>query len=54
MSVYGAYIMPAEVEFVTMMVATSDGQLQSGYNITSFSLASTVATTLFLRMRVPR
>jgi len=36
-----------------MMFPMSDGQFQLVYNILSFSLASMMATTLFLWMRVP-
>jgi len=38
---------------VGMMFPMSDGQFQLVYNILSFSLASMMATTLFLWMRVP-
>merc|ERR1712154_20456 len=37
-----------------MMFPMSDGQFQLVYNILSFSLASMMATTLFLWMRVPQ
>merc|ERR1712118_245011 len=36
-----------------VMFAMSDGQFQLVYNVLSFSLASMMATTLFLWMRVP-
>merc|ERR1712003_336911 len=36
-----------------MMFPMSDGQFQLVYNILSFSLASMMATTLFLWMKVP-
>jgi len=36
-----------------MMFPVTDGQFQLVYNILSFSLASMMATTIFLRMRVP-
>merc|ERR1712118_230224 len=37
----------------TMMFDMSDGQFQLVYNVLSFSLASMMATTIFLWMRVP-
>lgn len=40
-------------ELLTMMFPMTDGQFQLVYNILSFSLASMMATTLFLWMRVP-
>merc|ERR1712032_1000011 len=36
-----------------VMFAMNDGQFQLVYNVLSFSLASMMATTLFLWMRVP-
>merc|ERR1712209_361773 len=38
---------------VGMMFAMNDSQFQLVYNVLSFSLASMMATTLFLWMRVP-
>jgi len=40
-------------ELGAMMFPMSDGQFQLVYNVLSFSLASMMATTLFLWMRVP-
>merc|ERR1712241_891624 len=40
-------------EFAAMMFPVSDGQFQLVYNILSLTLASMMATTLFLWMRVP-